>query len=156
MGPGHDGPKTGGTVTAYDDLIAEADQDYARGRYKEAHIRYGQAQAIGSVRNHYCRQMRGICSRMVAEQRMQKAVDHPDQRQEYLDQSARWLAKSEANLSSAFDESPELQLGHIRIEQARTEEAIARFMEMSGGNPSRRLSVARSYREEGFELLAHA
>ena len=71
----------------------------------------------------------------------------------YLDQAARWLAKSEANLNSAFDESPESDLGNIRLEQARTEEAIARFMEMCGGNPERRLSVARTYREEGLELL---
>lgn len=141
-------------MPSYDDMIAEADQLYAQGRYKQAHIRYGEAVAAGRARNHYCRQMRGICSRVVAEERMQLADDHPEQRQEYLDQAARWLAKSEANLDSAFDESPELQLGHIRLEQARTEDAIARFMEMSGGNPARRLSVARAYRDEGFELLA--
>lgn len=144
------------TVTEYDDLIAEADQDYAQGAFKQAHINYGQALSVGTARNHYCRQMRGICSRMVAEQRMEKAVEHPEHRQDYLDQAARWLAKSEANLNSAFDESPELQLGHIRLEQARTEETIARFMEMCGGNPSRRLSTARTYRDEGFELLSHA
>lgn len=138
----------------YDELIAAADQDYAQGRYKHAHITYGQAVSVGTVRNHYCRQMRGICSRNVAEERMQRAIDHPDRRQEFLDQAARWLAKSEANLNSAFDESPELQLGHIRLEQARTEDAIARFMEMSGGNPARRLSAARAYRDEGMELLA--
>jgi hypothetical protein len=143
-------------VTSYDELIAQADEDYAHGDYKQAHITYGQAVAMGSARNDYCRQMRGICSRLVAEGRMQKAIDHPEKRQEYLDQAARWLAKSEANLNSAFDESPDLQLGHIRLEQAKTEETIARFMEMSGGNPSRRLSAARTYREEGFELLAHA
>jgi len=143
-------------VTSYDELIAEADHDYAQGRYKEAHINYGLAVAVGSARNHYCRQMRGICSRVVAEQRMQKAIDRPEMRQDFLDQAALWLAKSEANLDSAFDESPELQLGHIRLEQALTEETIARFMEMSGGNPARRLSAARTYREEGFELLAHA
>jgi hypothetical protein len=138
----------------YDELIAAADQDYAQGRYKQAHITYGQAVSLGAARNHYCRQMRGICSRHVAEERMQLAADHPENRQEYLDQAARWLAKSEANLDSAFDESPELQLGHIRLEQARTEEDIARFMEMSGGNPERRLSAARTYRSEGMELLA--
>jgi hypothetical protein len=143
-------------MTPYDELIAEADHDFARGQFKQAHIKYGQAVAMGSSRNHYCRQMRGICSRHVAHERMQRAVDQPEMRQEYLDQAARWLAKSEANLSSAFDESPELQLGHIRLEQARTEDAIARFMELSGGNPDRRLSAARAYREEGFELLAHA
>jgi hypothetical protein len=141
-------------VTAYDDLIAEADEDYARGRFKEAHIKYGCAQSIGRNRNHYCRQMRGICSRRVAEERIRMAIEQPDFRQDYLDQAARWLAKSEANLSSAFDESPEVQLGTIRLEQAQTEEIIARFMEMCGGNPARRLSVARTYREEGFELLA--
>ncbi len=140
----------------YDELIAAADQDYAQARYKQAHIKFGQAVSAGSERNHYCRQMRGICSRLVAEERMQLAVDHPEMRQDYLDQAARWLAKSEANLNSAFDESPELQLGHIRLEQARTEDDIARFMEMSGGNPARRLSAARTYREEGFELLANA
>jgi hypothetical protein len=138
----------------YDELIAAADQDHAQGRYKHAHITYGQAVSVGTARNHYCRQMRGICSRNVAEERMQLAVDHPDRRQEFLDQAARWLAKSEANLDSAFDESPDPQLGHIRLEQARTEDAIARFMEMSGGNPARRLSAARAYRDEGMELLA--
>ena len=142
-------------MSTYEELIAEADQLYAQGDVKHAHIKYGEAVSIGSLRNHYCRQMRGICSRLVAEQRMQLAEERPEERQDYLDQAARWLAKSEANLDSAFDESPELQLGHIRLEQARTEDAIARFMEMSGGNPERRLSAARTYREEGFELLAH-
>jgi hypothetical protein len=143
-------------VGTYEELIEAADEDYAQGRYKQAHIQYGQAVSVGRDRNHYCRQMRGICSRLVAEERMQMAEDHPEMRQDFLDQAARWLAKAEANLDSAFDESPELQLGHIRLEQARTEDAIARFMEMSGGNPARRQSVARTYRDEGFELLAGA
>jgi glycosyltransferase A (GT-A) superfamily protein (DUF2064 family) len=142
-------------MTPYDELIAEADQDYAEGRCKQAHIKYGEAVARGSSRNDYCRRMRGICSRSVADERMQLAVDHPEMRQEYLDQAARWLAKSEANLNSAFDESPGPELGHIRIEQAKTEEAMARFMEMSGGDPARRLSAARSYRDEASELLAN-
>jgi hypothetical protein len=143
-------------MTAYEDLIAEADQDEAEGRWKEAHIKYGQAVSMGLSRNDYCRRRRGICSRRVAEERMQLAEDNPDRRQQYLDQAARWLAKSEANLNSAFDESPEAELGHIRREQAKTEELIARFMEMSGGDPTRRLSAAQSYREEADELLAHA
>jgi hypothetical protein len=143
-------------VTAYDELIAAADEDYANGRFKDAHIKYGCAQSLGTARNHYCRQMRGICSRRVAEERLRKAVEHPDFRQDFLEEAARWLAKSEANLNSAFDESPEVQLGNIRLEQAQTEEAIARFVEMSGGNPARRLSAARTFREEGFELLARS
>jgi hypothetical protein len=143
-------------MTAYEELIAEADQDRADGRWKQAHIKYGQAVSMGRSRNDYCRRMRGICSRHVAEERMQKAEDNPDRRQQYLDQAARWLAKSEANLDSAFDESPEAELGHIRIEQAKTEDLIARFMEMSGGDPTRRRSTARAYREEADALLAHA
>lgn len=143
-------------MTPYDELIAEAEHDQAQGRWKQAHIKYGEAVAMGSSRNDYCRRMRGICSRHVAEERMQLAKDNPDRRKQYLNQVARWLAKSEANLNSAFDESPEAELGHIRIEQAKTEELMARFMEMSGGDPSRRLSVAQAYREEGAELLAHA
>jgi hypothetical protein len=142
-------------MTPYDELIAEADRDFAEGRCKQAHVRYGEAVSIGTTRNDYCRRMRGICSRYVAEERMQLAVDHPEMRQDYLDQAARWLAKSEANLNSAFDESPGPELGHIRIEQAKTEEAMARFTEMSGGDPARRLSAARSYRDEGAELLAN-
>ena len=143
-------------MASYDELIERADRDYAAGRFKEAHITYGQAVSTGRDRNHYCRQMRGICSRLVAEQRMQRAVDEPESRQAFLDQAARWLAKSEANLNSAFDESPEDELGNIRLEQAKTEEAIARFMGMCGGNPDRRLSAAQTYREEGLELLASA
>lgn len=141
-------------MTPYEELIAEADRDYAEGRCKQAHVKYGEAVSVGTSRNDYCRRMRGICSRHVARERMQLAVDRPEMRQQYLDQAARWLAKSEANLNSAFDESPESERGHIRIEQAETEEAMARFMEMSGGDPSRRLSAARSYRDEGAELLA--
>lgn len=145
-------------MTPYEELIAEAELDQAEGRWKEAHIKFGQAVAMGSSRNDYCRRMRGICSRHVAEERMRMAEENPDRRQEYLDQVARWLAKSEANLNSAFDESPAAELGHIRIEQAKTEELMARFMEMSptGGDPSRRRSAARAYRQEGVELLAHA
>lgn len=143
-------------MTPYEELIAEAEQDQAQGLWKQAHIKYGQAVSMGTSRNDYCRRMRGICSRHVAEERMQLAEDNPDRRQQYLDQAARWLAKSEANLNSAFDESPEGQLGHIRIEQAETEELMARFMKMSGGDPSRRLSAAQAYREEADELLAHA
>jgi hypothetical protein len=142
-------------MTEYDALIAEADTDYAAGRLKEAHITYGRAVSIGRERNHYCRHMRGICSRLVAGQRMELAEEDPDMRQNYLDQAANWLAKSEANLSSAFEESPESDRGRIRLEQALTEEAIARFMRMCGGNPSRRLSAAESYREEA-ELLGSA
>lgn len=143
-------------MAAYEELIASADDDYAHGRFKEAHIKYGTAIAQGRSRNHYCRQMRGVCSRRVAEERLRMAVEHPDERREYLDQTARWLAKSEANLNSAFDESPEPERGNIRLEQAQTEEVMARFMELCGANPTRRLSAARSYREEGFELLARA
>jgi hypothetical protein len=142
-------------MTPYDELIAEADKLFGEGRCKQAHITYGQAVSMGTERNDYCRRMRGIASRHVAGERMQLALDHPERRQEFLDQAARWLAKSEANLNSAFDESPEAERGHIRIEQAMTEEAIARFMELSGGDPSRRLSTARSYRDEGAELLAN-
>ncbi len=139
-------------MTSYEELIAQADADYARGRYKEAHVTYGKAVSAGTGRNDHCRRMRGICSRLVAEQRIQKAVDEPELRQPYLDQAARWLAKSEANLSSAYDESPDPELADIRLEQAKTEEAIARFMEMCGGNPQRRLSTAESFRREALAL----
>ena len=53
-------------MTAYEDLIAEADQHYAEGRYKEAHITYGRAVSAGRDRNDHCRRMRGVCSRLVA------------------------------------------------------------------------------------------
>lgn len=140
----------------YQDLIAAADADYRQGRFKEAHIVYGNAVACGGGRDDYCRHMRGICSRRVAEQRLQKAVEQPDEQRPYLNQAARWLAKSEANLDSAFHESPGAQRGHIRLEQAQTEELMARFVEMSGGNPARRLEAAQRYREEGLELLSQS
>lgn len=143
-------------MNPYDDLIATAEAAYAVGRYKDAHITYGKAVAVGGARNHYCRQMRGVCSRLVAEERLTKAVQQPELRRAFLDQSARWLAKSEANLDSAFDESPDDVLGVIRLEQARTEELIARFMELcgGGGDPERRRSNARAFRAEGAERLA--
>jgi hypothetical protein len=147
------GENAGITEPSYDDLIADADHDYAEGRYKDAHITYGKAVSIGRARNDYCRRMRGICSRLIAEQRLEKAAEEPDFRQDYLNQAARWLAKSEANLNSAFDESPDEELGNVRMEQAKTEEAIARFMEMCGGDPRRRRSAAQAFRDEGRARL---
>ncbi len=139
-------------MSGYRDLIAEAEADYDSKLFKEAHIKYGRALAAGGECDFYCRQMRGVCSRLVGEQRLQKATEQPDESIHFMNQAAKWLAKSEANLDSALEYAPESERGAIRLEQARTEETIARFMEMSGGDPHRRLSTARAHRDEGFEL----
>jgi len=119
-------------VSGYRDLIEAAEADYHNGLFKEAHI--------------------GVCSRLVGEQRLRMAAEQPDQSVVFLNQAAKWLAKSEANLDSALEVAPPSERGAIRLEQARTEETIARFMELSGGDPQRRLSAARAHREEGLEL----
>ncbi|MBA3268088.1 MAG: hypothetical protein H0T70_07505 [Acidimicrobiia bacterium] len=139
-------------MTSYEDLIAAAEHDYARGEFKRAHITFGEALACGGPAN-YCRRMRGICSRRVGEQRLQKAIDHPDHPAAFLNQAAKWLAKSEANLEAALEDASDGERGQIRLEQARTEETIARFVKMSGGDPERRLAAARSHRQEGLEPL---
>lgn len=133
-----------------EDLIATADDDYCHSRFKEAHIKYGQA-FDGGPRDNYCRQMRGMCSCRVAEERLRKAEEQPARRQSFLEQAARWLSKAEANLDSALEEAGadgDLRAA-IRLEQARTEEAAARFMSLTGGDPGRRLAAARAYRNEG-------
>ncbi|MDQ6798112.1 MAG: hypothetical protein M3011_08875 [Actinomycetota bacterium] len=134
------------------DLIAEAEADYHAGLFKEAHIKFGKAMSAGAECDFYCRQMRGVCSRLVGEHRLQKAAQHPTESVQFLNQAAKWLAKSEANLDSALENAPGSERGAIRLEQARTEETIARFIEMSGGDPHRRLSAARAHREAGLEL----
>jgi len=139
-------------VSGYRDLIAAAEADYHGGLFKEAHIKYGKALSSSGECDFYCRQMRGVCSRLVGEERLQKAAEHPAEAVQFLYQAAKWLAKSEANLDSALEYAPDSERGAIRLEQARTEETIARFMEMSGGDPHRRLSAARSHRDEGLEL----
>ena len=137
-----------------EDFLAEADDDFSKGRFKEAHIGYGRALSRESTRQQYCRQMRGACSRRVAEQRLAKAVADEEARARFLLQSARWLAKAEANLDSALEDAEPAQQGHIRLEQARNEESLALFMKMTGGDPSRRLALADEYRAEGRRLLA--
>ncbi len=136
-------------MTGSEDLIALADDDYCHSRFKDAHIKYGRA-FDGGPRDDYCRRMRGMCSRRVAEERLRKAEGQPPAaRQAFLQQAARWLAKAEANLDSALEGAGEEERALIRLEQARTEEAIARFMQMSGGDPGRRLALAHAYRAEG-------
>ncbi|MEN3315664.1 MAG: hypothetical protein V7605_1898 [Acidimicrobiaceae bacterium] len=137
-------------MSDYRELIAAAEADYGNGRFKEAHIKYGKAMSAGDECDFRCRRMRGICSRRVGEQRLERASEDPDDAVHYLNQAAKWLAKSEANLESALQYAPDDQRGEIRLEQARTEETIARFIEISGGDPQRRLSVARRYREEAL------
>ena len=140
-------------VTDSDDIIEAADREFEKGLFKEAHINYGKALSLGTLRENYCRHMRGMCSRRVAEQRLQKARDNPSMRDAYILQSARWLAKAEANLESALEEADRRQQGQLRMEQALTEDAMAAFMVMTGGNPARRLAEAERYRHEAARLL---
>lgn len=137
-----------------ENFIALADVDFGQGLFKEAHISYGKALSRGTERETYCRQMRGMCSRRVAEQRLGKAQDDAASREAFLVQSARWLAKAEANLESALEGADPVLRGTIRREQALTEELMARFMQMSGGDPTRRLSEAERYRHEADRLMA--
>ncbi|HEX3393303.1 MAG TPA: hypothetical protein VHS52_02150 [Acidimicrobiales bacterium] len=141
-------------MSDYRELIAAAEADYGKGQFKEAHIGYGRAMAAGDECDFHCRRMRGICSRRVGEQRLEKALEGPDDSVHYFNQAAKWLAKSEANLESALQYAPDDHRGEIRLEQARTEETIARFIEISGGDPQRRLSLARRYRDEALASAA--
>ena len=136
-----------------DDIIEVADREFEQGLFKEAHINYGKALSLGTTRENYCRQMRGMCSRRVAEQRLQRARDNPSGRDAYILQSARWLAKAEANLESALEEADVALQGQLRMEQAFTEDAMAEFMEMTGGDPARRRAEAEWYRGEAVRLL---
>lgn len=140
-------------MTESDEIIAAAYRAFELGQFKEAHINYGKALSLGTTRENDCRHMRGLCSRRVAEQRLQNARDVPSMRSAYLLQSARWLAKAEANLESALEEAGVHQRGQLRLEQALTEDAIAEFMMMTGGDPSRRRAEAERYREEAAKLL---
>lgn len=135
-------------MTGSEELIVMADDDYCHSRFKEAHIKYGRA-FEGGRRDNYCRQMRGMCSRRVAEERLRKAEEQPERRLSFLEQAARWLSKAEANLDSALENADAERRADIRLEQARTEEAVARFMTMTGGDPGRRLASARAFRAEG-------
>jgi hypothetical protein len=139
-----------------DDFIAAADADFKAGLFKEAHIKFGMALSRGSSRENYCRQMRGMCSRRVAEQRLQNARDDDGTRQAFLLQAARWLAKAEANLESALEDADAPQRGLIRMEQALNEEAMAQFMLMSDRDPSRRLAEAERFRREAAIVLGPA
>lgn len=136
----------------YDDLVATADEQRRRGDHKEASISYGRALGLGGPLDAHCREWRGACARRVGDQRLQRAVDHPERRQKYLEEAARWLAKAEANLDSALEQAPAAAQARIRLEQAATEESLARFLVMCGGDPSRRLAVARHHREVAATL----
>ena len=136
----------------YEELIAQADEERTAGQFKEASIDYGRALTLGGPRDQYCRHMRGACARRVGEQRLDKAEEHSAQRQSFLDQAARWLTKAEANLDSALEEAPDEVRAEILLEQATTEEALARFLVMCGADPERRLAEARRHREESSAL----
>lgn len=140
-------------MTDSDDIIEAADRKFEKGLFKEAHINFGKALSLGTTRENHCRHMRGMCSRRVAEQRLQKARDNPGTRDAYILESARWLAKAEANLESALEEAGLRQQGELRMEQALTEDAMAEFMMMTGGNPARRRAEAERYRQEAARVL---
>lgn len=143
----------GQQMSEAEDFVAVADHEFEEGLFKEAHIHYGKALSYGTTCENYCRQMRGMSSRRIAAQRLRKARQNPSMRGAYLVQAARWLAKAEANLESATEEADTLQRGHLRMEQALTEDLMAVFMTMSGGNPARRLAEAERFRQEAAELL---
>jgi len=140
-------------MTDAEEFIAIADEEFRKDSFKEAHINYGRALGRASTREGYCRRMRGMCSRRVAQQRLKLARDNPDRLDEYIIQSARWLAKAEANLESALEDADPDQQRVLHEEQALTEELMAEFMRLSGGDPARRLSEAARYRKQASELL---
>ncbi|MGH9152996.1 MAG: hypothetical protein ACRD03_11500 [Acidimicrobiales bacterium] len=139
-------------MSAYDDLVAGADAHAAAGEHKEASIDYGRALGLGGAQDRHCRCMRGVCARRVGEQRLDMADQHPDRRSSLLDQAARWLTKSEASLASALEGADDRERARVRLEQARTEEVLARHLVMCGGDPGRRLSEARRHREAAAML----
>jgi hypothetical protein len=141
-------------VNGYDDLVAAADDLYRRGEWKEASIAYGRALTVGGPRDGYCRRLRGASARRVAEQRLDKAGADPEGGKPFLDQAARWLSKAEAYLDSALEEASTAQQVEIRMEQAEAEETVARFLQLCGADPERRLSVAREHRRMAASLLA--
>ncbi|MGH9178663.1 MAG: hypothetical protein ACRD0N_08935 [Acidimicrobiales bacterium] len=139
-------------MTVYDDLVATADQLYQRGEWKEASIAYGRALIAGGPRDGYCRRLRGASARRVAEQRLDKAAADPEGGRPYLDQAARWLSKAEAYLDSALEDATTAQQAEIRMEQAHAEETVARFLQLCGADPARRLSMAREHRRKAEAL----
>lgn len=137
------------------DLIKEADRHWQHGHYKDAHIKYGRAVAedLPDGLGSYCRHMRGVCSRLIAQQRMQLADQEPGLRKWYLDEAARWLAKSEANLDSAAETAGKVELAKILWEHADTELAIIKFMQMCGSHDtSRRLENENRFRTQALAL----
>lgn len=137
--------------------VAEADLLMQLGKYKEAHILYGTAlyERLPTDEDRYCRLRRGVCSRLVALERLEKVGAEGFIRRRYLTEAARWLAKSEANLDSALESATGEDRGKILLEQAATELAIVRFMEMwGGGNTDRRLANAERLSGEAAEILS--
>ena len=141
-------------MSPYDDLIARADAEQAAGDSKGASIDYGRALGLGGPKDRYCRRMRGVCARAVGEQRLGMAEAHPDRRTSFLDQAARWLTKAEANLDSAAEGADDAERAQVRIQQALTEEAMARYLVMCGGDPTRRLAEAERHRREATVLAS--
>ncbi|MGH9283882.1 MAG: hypothetical protein ACRD0S_13210, partial [Acidimicrobiales bacterium] len=59
-----------------------------------------------------------------------------------------------AYLDSALEDASPARRAEIRLEQAKAEETVARFLQMCGGDPERRLAAARNYRQEADALQA--
>jgi hypothetical protein len=116
-------------VTEYEAVISAAEDEAARGRYKEAYNTLARALWLGGPADQECRHRRGVYAYEVAHSRLDH-IRESSTPEETLVKAGCWLSRSEAYLMSAAEGVDDTTREEIERELERTKQEQDRFRQL--------------------------
>lgn len=116
-------------MSEYDVVLKEAEDEAARGRFKDAYNLLAHAPWSGEPADRECRYRRGLYAYEVAHSRLNDFRDSPTPKLTLI-KAGCWLSRSEAYLTSASEDITDAERADIEQRLRRTEEEQRRFREL--------------------------
>jgi hypothetical protein len=113
----------------YEAVIAEAEDEAARGEYKDAYNTLGRALNIGGDADRECKYRRGVYALRVGHTRLDD-FENGSGTDQTLIKAGSWLSRSEAYLTSAREGASEEELRQIERDLEEAKQEQGRFREL--------------------------
>lgn len=116
-------------MSEYDAVLKKAENEAARGQYKDAYNLLAHAPWAGEPADQVCRYRRGLYAYEVAHSRLNDFRESSTPKLTLI-KAGCWLSRSEAYLTSASEGSSETERAQIGERLRRTEEEQRRFRDL--------------------------
>ena len=117
-------------MTEYESVIETAEDEAAKGRFKEAYNTLSRAMLLGGARDREIRYLRGICALNVGRVRMDHFEDQSESPRTLI-KAGCWLARAEAYLASAREGASAEEVDQIEAHLEATKHQQERFRRLA-------------------------